>query len=215
MHGSRRRPRARVMLTRVHSLLGLVPLSAYLVMHVYDNWPALRGRELWVDRALHVISRPWVIALFLLPLALHAVLGLVRSRRGSERTELGGSPTLRAIQAVTGALVLGFLLYHLKQAWMVEDGPHSSPYAAYAALWQALGRPSDLAIYLVGVTAVCFHLGHGLSRAAVSWGLARGPRQLLYWRVGAGALGFVLWAMMLQLLAHFALGQALLPTERG
>jgi succinate dehydrogenase / fumarate reductase cytochrome b subunit len=196
---------------RVQSLLGVVPLGAFLFLHLYDQLPALQHRELWVDRARHVISHSWAIALVLVPLCLHAVLGGARFVRS--RAEAGdalyGPAGLRVIQAVTGALVLGFVTYHVVQLWSVDDGPHQGARAAYALMWQVLGRPLDLAIYLVGISATCFHFAHGVSRAAVTFRLARSPRSLLLFRLSAGFVAFVLWALFLQLLGHFALGAPL------
>jgi len=197
------------MLPRVHSLLGVVPLGAYLIWHVYATWPALHDREAWVDRALHGPSRGLVIACVLLPLALHAVLGGVRLRRVVP-DDLTGPRGLRLLQAATGLLGLVFVAYHLQQVWAVSEGPHSVPRASYAVLWRALGQPLDLTLYLIGITALCFHLAHGVSRAAVTFRLARTPRAVQRWRIGASALGFALWLAWLQLLGHFALGASLI-----
>ena len=127
---------------------------------------------------------------------------------------LNGAPALRTVQAVTGALVLAFMAFHVLQVWAGATGPHASPRAAYASLVRTLGRPLELAIYLVGVTAVCFHLAHGLSRAVVTFGMARTPRCGAP-RVGterprsASRCGWLL----LQLLGQFALGEPLIPLD--
>lgn len=197
------------MLARLHTLLGLVPLGAYLLWHLHQTWPVLGDREAWVDRALNAPSRPWIVFVVLVPLALHAALGLVRLRR-SQADPLSGPRSLRLIQAATGALVLGFVLYHLQQVWSEAAGPHASPRAPYAVLWRDVGRPLDLAVYLIGITAVCFHLAHGVSRAAVTLALARTPAAVRWCRFGAGAVGFALWLAFLQLLAQFALGEPLI-----
>jgi succinate dehydrogenase / fumarate reductase cytochrome b subunit len=197
------------MLSRVHSLLGVVPLGTYLLWHVYENWPALHDREAWVDRALHGPSRAWAIAWVLVPLALHAGLGVVRLRRAAA-DQLTGPRGLRVLQAATGVLVLAFVVYHVQQVWVVSEGPHADQRASYAVLWRTLGRPLDLTIYLIGITALCFHVAHGLSRAAVTFRLARTPRAALHWRYGASAFGFALWFALLQLLGHFALGEPLI-----
>lgn len=200
------------MLARAHSLLGVFPLGAYLCLHIYDNWPALRDRELWVDRAQHTFARPWAVALVLVPLGLHALLGGARLvlAPASAGNVLKGGGALRAIQALTGALVLGFVLYHVVQLWGLGDGPHTSSRASYALLWQTLGRPFELTLYLVGISATCFHFAHGLARAAVTFRLARTPSGVRRVRVAAGLCGFVLFGMFLQLLAHFALGAPLI-----
>ncbi len=201
------------MLARVQSLLGLVPLAAYLVWHVYRTWPVLESREAWVDRALHGPGRAVIVAVVLAPMAAHGLLGMVRWRR-RPADALTGAPALRTLQAVTGAIVLGFTLYHLQQVWAVAEGPHASPRTAYAALMRTLGRPVDLSIYLIGITAVCFHLAHGLSRAAVTFRMARTPAAVRGFRIAAGALGFFLWAAFLQVFAQFALGEPLIPFGR-
>jgi succinate dehydrogenase / fumarate reductase cytochrome b subunit len=193
------------MLARVHSLLGVVPLGVFLIVHVYDNWPALRGREPWVDQALHTLPRSWAVALVLVPLGLHAVLGGLRLRRAPERPASG----LRGLQALTGALVLAFVAYHVSQVWSVSTSPARTPRAVYAALWRALGRPLDLAVYLVGISAVCFHLAHGVPRAAHTLRPALSARALSTLRVLSAVLGLALWLSLLQLLGHFALGQPL------
>lgn len=198
------------MLARIHSLLGVVPLGAYLCLHLYDNWPALGGREPWVDRALHAPSRLWIVLLVLSPMLVHVALGTQRFLRGAtnEAGPSGGRASSR-LQAITGLLVLGFVIFHVSQVWTVSEGPQHSPYDTYAVLFSTLGRPSVLGVYLLGLSAVCFHLAHGLPRAALTFAPTLPGRTLLVVRVASGVLGALLWLMLLQLLAHFALGQAL------
>jgi succinate dehydrogenase / fumarate reductase cytochrome b subunit len=200
------------MLARAHSLLGVFPLGAFLCLHLYDNWPALRDRELWVDRSLDTLSRPWAIALVLVPLGLHAFLGALRLllAPADMREVLKGGRSLRVIQSLTGVVVLGFVVYHVGQLWALGEGPNTSTRASYALLWRTLGRPLDLALYVVGITAVCFHFGHGLSRMAVTFRLARTETSLRWVRIAAGACGFLMLGLFLQLLGHFALGAPLL-----
>jgi succinate dehydrogenase / fumarate reductase cytochrome b subunit len=196
------------MLARAHSFLGVVPLGVYLCFHLHAHWPALRDRELWVDRALNAPSRSWLIALVIVPLGLHAALGAARLLRasGDDADALAGSGALRALQAMTGALVLGFVVYHVASFWALGEGAYTSPRASYAWLWQNLGRPAVLMLYLAGISATCFHFAHGLTRAAVTFRLVRTARAVKVSRVAAGLCGFVLFALFVQLLGHFALG---------
>jgi succinate dehydrogenase / fumarate reductase, cytochrome b subunit len=201
------------MLARVQSLLGLVPLGTFLLWHVYQTWPALEDRELWVDRALHAPSRPWIVGWLFVPMLAHALLGIARLRRPQQAGPATG-PGLRVLQVATGVLVLAFTVYHVAQVWAVPEGPHASPRSQYAALFATLGRPLPLAIYLVGITALCFHLAHGWSCAAVTFALARTPAALRRYRYAAGLLGILLWVVLLQLLGHFALGEPLVGFGR-
>jgi succinate dehydrogenase / fumarate reductase, cytochrome b subunit len=197
------------MLARVQTLLGVIPLGLYLVWHLIDQWPATVDREVWVEHAEPGLHGVAFMLLVLATFGVHGVLGVLRSWREPNRTP--GARGLRAVQAGTGILVLGFLCYHVPQMWSPGVGPHTSARDVYATLWQSAGRPLDLAIYVLGISAVCFHFAHGLSRAAVTLRLAESPRGVLLWRFGAGLLGTGLWLGMLQLLAHFALGQGLFP----
>jgi succinate dehydrogenase / fumarate reductase, cytochrome b subunit len=197
------------MLARVHALLGIVPLGTYLVFHMLQTWPALDDREQWVERALSGPARGVVVLWVFVPVALHAVLGFARMRRETTHPR-SGSPGLRWLQAITGALALGFLVYHVAQVWAVSAGPHGSPRDAYAALWRSLGRPLDAVVYVLGVTALSFHVAHGLVRALVTFGAARSALAVSRLRLAAGVLGFALWVSLLQLLGHFAVGEPLI-----
>lgn len=199
------------MLARVHSLLGVVPLSAFVLLHAYGQWPAIDGREAWTQDAVHTAISGWLLALVLLTFVAHAVLGVLRLRREPQPAagDLRGPPGLRALQAATGIAAFGFVLYHVVSLGVLDGGPHAGVRAPYARLWNDLGRPRELAIYLIGMAAVCLHLGHGLSRAAVSWRLARSERALLLWRVAGGAFGLGLFCLFVQVLSHFAIGTAL------
>ena len=111
------------MLPRVHALLGILPLGSSLVFHIYETWPALSDREAWVERAVTGPSRDVVLVWVLVPLALHALLGLVRLRRTPD-SPLNGASGLRAVQAATGLLALGFVVHHMTQVWSI--GPEGA-----------------------------------------------------------------------------------------
>lgn len=204
-------PRTHDRLARLQGVLGVFPLAAYLVFHLWEQWPALDSREAWVDRVRTTMSPPWEIALVLVPLGLHAGLGawrfLTRTRRDATLT--ADARGLARLQALTGAIALAFIAFHVAQVWQPMSGPHAQARDAYAVLWHALGRPADLVIYLVGISCVCFHLAHGLTRLAASWGLVRDPVALRRARLAAGAAGFLLWGASLHLVGHFAIGEGL------
>lgn len=203
------------MLARLHSLLGLLALGAFLVQHLLYLWPALDGPGAWVAAHPTLQSRIGVAVTVLVLMLAHAVLGVRRMRAradGAARVELG----LARLQLVTGIVALLFVAYHVLKMWAhvdVDMGPHAAPYDDYATLWRELGHPLELAIHLVGVTATCFHLGHGLSRAPETWGSVRSgepARRRLIARLAGGLVGALLWLGYLQVLGHFALGEPLL-----
>jgi hypothetical protein len=162
---------------------------AFAGFHAYRNYPALEHESAWVDRALtSTISFGFGIAV-LAAVGLHGLLGLAGWLR--HRREVARGETTRdwglTFQIVTGTLVLGFLTYHVVQ------------------LWSELGHPVTLVVYVAGVCAFAFHLGHGLARF-----VARKLPNLVGRAIG-GVFGFVLLLVFAQLVARFALGEALIP----
>ena len=202
-------------LAKLHSLLGVGVLGGFVAFHLFQQWPALWSREHWVDRVQGTSSRTAEVWLVLVPLALHALLGIVRAARGRRTgADLRGSRGLHRVQALTGLIAAAFIVYHLLHVWSWETGPHFSHHVTYDILLQDLGQPLHLALYVVGISAVYFHLGHGISRAAVTWDLVDTAAGVRRARLVGGGLAFLLWALTLQTMANFSMGDGLNPTGR-
>jgi succinate dehydrogenase / fumarate reductase cytochrome b subunit len=198
---------------RLQRAIGLVPLSLFAVFHLWLNWPALTNRDAWYSsvraHALGPGLRNGVLALF----ALHVVLGALRAwrRQASNSVVTLGRPRF---QALSGALLLVFLIYHLSHVWpAASSAAHATLTDSYQQLWQLLGRPVPLTLYVLGCAALAFHLAHGWSssiEAEVSAVALRGAARYL-----TGAVGLVLFVLYMQLVGRFALGEAVVPMERA
>lgn len=205
MAGERHIARAKL-LGRLHALGGAV-LGAYVVFHLWQQWPALLGRDAWLERAQHA-ALPGALKVLVVAIVVgHALLGAMRLRMGPHPADASPAAGPRRVQLFLGALVLVFLAVHVPLVrW--EPSPASTILEVYARLTEQLGRPPMLAVHLVGITAVCVHLGLGLSRAAVTFGLAKDSRVSGY---VAGALAALVLYGWLQVLAWYAIGEPLLP----
>jgi succinate dehydrogenase / fumarate reductase cytochrome b subunit len=197
-------------LVRSHALLGVALLGGFLIYHLLQLWPVLDSREAWVAAAAQRGSSSLLAIGVLVVLVVHGVLGAMRIARSKAAQLTRDERGLRTIQAVSGVLIAAFVVYHLAHLWGHDADPHGSARATYDVLWSSLGRPLQMSVYLLGVSLACFHFAHGLSRVALGFGeqppsAARG----LLVRVLAGAFGFGLWALWLQVLAHFVIGQRL------
>jgi len=188
--------------------LGFGPLALYALFHLWTHWPALFGREAWLARAERYALGPGWGALVLMVFAAHAALGVLRVRRAAPALVSAGG---RRFQLITGMLIAGFVGLHLFQVWPSGDGMSAAPDRSYERLWELLGHPLVLGIYVLGCGALAGHLAHGV----YTWLAPRLPAPLRApFRYAAGLSGFVLFVLYLQLVGRFAAGEPMLPSAR-
>lgn len=185
--------------------LGYGPLLLYSIYHLWVQWPALYGRADWLARAqrhgLGGVLGALVVACFL----VHAGIGLYRSFRApSPRIER----SRRWFQVATGLTIGGFTVYHLSHVWPRPDGSAATLERSHEQLWELLGEPLVLAIYVLGCSALAAHAAHALALLFEPYVPARARTAL---RVAAGLFGFVLFGLYLQLIGQYAAGEPMLP----
>lgn len=199
-------PRSRFLLRRLHSLTGVVPVGVFLCEHLWTNASVLGGRASF-DEAVGAIQRIPLLPLIecfgiFLPLAFHAVYGIVIARQGAANV---GQYTytrnwMYVLQRVSGVVVFVFVMAHLweyrVQKWLFGMAPehfygtmeaHFSS-TTWGVPWLALG-------YLVGIAAATYHFANGLWGFAASWGLAVSRRAQARVGYASAAVGVVLFAL--------------------
>jgi succinate dehydrogenase / fumarate reductase, cytochrome b subunit len=190
------------LLHRLHSLLGLLPIGAFLVFHLWENSQSRLGAEHYngvVVASLQGMNYLPVLEIFViaLPLFFHAGYGLVIAT--GARPDLRRYPYLRNwlywLQRASGVGILLFLLVHVgvTRIWgLVEPAVHANLYGHMQAM---LTQPAIFALYLVGLLLAVFHLANGLWAMGIVWGLTSSARaQTLLSYVCAG-LGLLLAAL--------------------
>jgi succinate dehydrogenase/fumarate reductase cytochrome b subunit (b558 family) len=221
--------RSTALARRIFSLSGVVPLGAFLVLHVVTNARALRG-EFAFEQAVRAQARipglPVVEALVVFaPLLVHAAMGawLVATRRPLGE---GASPYPRALAVAmraTGVVAIVFLALHLPdlrfRAEMVASlaSPASARpdggvlltllAAELSSTWH--GIPLRAVAYLAGSACVVFHFAAGL------WGFfartERGveARARLWAAWAAAAVGASMWLLLVGTVVFHATGARL------
>jgi succinate dehydrogenase / fumarate reductase cytochrome b subunit len=151
-------------LKRLHTLTGVLPLGAYLILHLWQNLSVLGGFEFFSERLKSSSTQSILTLVFvLIPLAVHVVLGLLRlyisgNTLGHSRQSGNVRYLLQRVSAVVGG---AFLLWHIWQARQLEG----------AQAWrEMLVFPGMAFAYLIGGLAVIFHYCNGLWSAALSLG---------------------------------------------
>jgi succinate dehydrogenase / fumarate reductase cytochrome b subunit len=193
-------------LRKLHSFTGLFPLGAYLLFHAYEHVAVRAGRAalvLRLERTSHALLE---VLLVLLPLLVHAALGVRLARTRAEHAPYA-SPAFARLQLWTGIAAALFLLLHVGGVWLPRV-TEQRPAAAYGAMLRQVAHLPGALLYLLGISAVCLHFGQGLSSLLLRHGVlglpARGARIL-------GALvGVLLWLVFLDELSAYVSGAALL-----
>lgn len=199
----------RFLLRRLHSLCGVLPIGVFLVVHLWTNLQAVRGRGAFRRAVGDIQSVPGLavveLVAILLPLAFHAFYGLViaaQARYNVRRYGYAGN-WLFVLQRATGLVAFVFLMVHLGQFRVAKLVGSLRWEAFYDRLALLLGSPGMFAVYLVGVTASVFHFTNGLWTAGQTWGLAASERARRRTGLAFALLGVALWLVGVDTLLHF------------
>ena len=181
---------------RLHSLSGIVPLGAYMVVHLTTNASLLNGVPTFQRAVMQIHSLgkalPFVEwgAIFL-PLLFHAIIGVWIVKTGQSNTgHYRFAANRRYVwQRWTGLIAFVFLMVHVfhLHGWFhvkfwVDYVSHPlgmgnfRPYNAASTLAEALDGVLWPAFYLIGVLACVYHLANGLWTAGITWGLWLTPK---------------------------------------
>lgn len=201
------------LIRRLHSLSGLIPVGAYMVVHLTTNSSILASPQKF-QTAVYLIhslgpALPFIEWAFIfLPLIFHAVIGVMIVRGGLPNTgSYSHSGNIRySLQRATGMIAFVFIFWHVfhMHGWIHAEwwvnlvkgwGANFLPYNAGSTAGEALGSPIILLLYAVGVLSCVFHLANGIWTMGITWGLWVSPaaQQRANWlAIGFGvALSFI------------------------
>jgi succinate dehydrogenase / fumarate reductase cytochrome b subunit len=192
--------RASFWANRLASLFALAPLGVWTVIHLWDNLAAFDGAEAWQKSVTGYATPVGVIAvsaLVLVPLAWHGGWGVERVFAEKPNwPRYGYFANLRyVLQRLSAIGILAFLVAHVWLAFieprLVEHRPE--PFADIAHEMHFHGP--TLAVYVLGVLGVAYHLANGTQTFLMSWGVVGTRRALKKWTVWTFAFFLVLLAM--------------------
>jgi len=179
------------LLRRLHSLSGLIPVGAYMVVHLLTNASVLDSAALFQENVyrIHSLGRAlWVVewGFIFLPLIFHAVFGVLIIRGGlPNNSNYPYARNLRyTLQRVSGMIAFLFIFWHVfhlhgwfhGSAWLTNvaeplGGAQFRPYNAASSLTWALRGAVVPVLYAVGMLACVFHLANGIWTMGITWGV--------------------------------------------
>lgn len=164
------------LLRRIHSLMGLLPVGGFVILHLLENARARLGPVAYDHMQSVKDNSAWMPILessfILLPIAYHACYGIFIASQSRRTLSLGiynqGGTWRFWMQRVSGLLLLAFLVFHV---W--ETRIHSQGLPTYAWMSDLFNtRPWVRPLYILGIIAAAYHFANGLWSASIVWGLA-------------------------------------------
>ncbi|WP_453994577.1 succinate dehydrogenase cytochrome b558 subunit [Bacillus nitroreducens] len=164
---------------RLHSLLGVIPVGVFLILHLVVNNFATRGEEAYNSASGFMGSLPFRILLevvvIYLPLLFHAIYGLYIAFTAKNNVSKYGffRNWMFYLQRITGIITLIFVAWHV---WETRVQAALGAEVNFDMMADIFSSPAMIVFYLVGVISTIFHFSNGLWSFAVSWGLTITPR---------------------------------------
>lgn len=175
------------LLRRLHSLSGVIPVGAFLLVHLYTNFAVVKGAENFNKAVQNLrVTLPGPLLpmaeLFMigLPILFHALLGvyIAYTMRNNAPTYSYGRNWLYFFQRVAGVFLLFFIAAHVATMrfglfgnMSVDHYVYDPVHTPYAIVREALQNPFVLAFYIIGIIASAYHLSYGLWSFAIHWGI--------------------------------------------
>ena len=198
---------------KLHSLLGIVPIGAFLLEHLLSNFEALKGPIAYGEQVKFLNSLPLVRVLefvfIFLPLAYHGIYGLYIWIRGKSNVIYypWAGNWFYGLQRCSGVIALIFISQHLWRQRFTGVMLPENPYASFHKVQVELSNPWMLGFYVIAMVAVCFHFAYGIWLFSAKWGIASSVKARQRFAIGCVAIGIVLAGMGLAGVWAFVGGQ--------
>ncbi len=185
---------------KLHSLLGIVPIGAFLLEHLLSNFEALKGPVAYGEQVKFLNSLPLVRVLewvfIFLPILYHGIYGVYIWLRGKSNIVYypWAGNWMYLAQRYTGLVAFAYIIQHvIRQRFMGISLPEN-PGAAFHKVQHGARESVDDRRLLIAMIAVCWHFAYGVWLFAAKWGITPGEiaRQALRlrlrraWRVARG-----------------------------
>ena len=213
------------LIRRLHSLSGMIPVGAYMVVHLLTNAtvldsPASFQKNVYAIHSLGVILPLIEWTFIFIPILFHAIVGvlIIRGSLPNNSTYKYTSNLRYTLQRATGMIAFAFIVWHVfhMHGWFHADpwlnsisalgGGMFRPYNASSTGAEAmrLSMPLVPILYAIGVLSCVFHLANGIWTFGITWGLWVTPQAQRWATYACLVFGIGLGIVGMSALAGFA-----------
>lgn len=167
-------------LRRIHSLLGIVPIGAFILEHFFSNSYVFQGPERFNKMVEDLQGLPIVIILEIgfigLPILFHAILGFVIMFTGSVNTNQYNKYRnwMYVLQRVTGVFAFIFIGFHVYTTRI--SAAIAGQVMTFNDMQHLLSPTWAKWFYGIGILSVMFHFTNGIATSLMTWGITVSPR---------------------------------------
>ncbi len=165
---------------KLHSLLGVIPVGAFLFVHLTVNFQATKGEDAYNKASEFMGNLPYLlfleIFLIFLPLLFHAIYGIyVAFTAKNNVTQYSWFRNwMFLLQRLTGIITLVYVAWHVWNTTI--QAKFFNAEVNFDMMANIVDNPVTLGLYIVGIVSAVFHLANGLWSFCVSWGLTITPK---------------------------------------
>ena len=167
---------------KLHSLLGIIPIGAFLIEHLLSNYEALKGPVAYGLQVRFLNNLPLVRFLewtfIFIPIGYHALYGVYIWLRGKSNVVYypWAGNWMYVAQRWTGLIAFAYIAYHVATQRFMGVSLPENPGAAFAKVQHELMNPWILAVYVIAMIAICWHFAYGIWLFAAKWGITPGEK---------------------------------------
>lgn len=179
------------LIRRLHSLSGLIPVGAFMVVHLIANASVIESPAAFQKNVYTIHSLGSLLPLvewvgIFIPILFHAVIGMVIVAGGMPNSNhYRYSANYRyVLQRATGMIAFLFIVVHVfhMHGWFHADvwlenvvnplgGAQFRAFNAASTAGLALQSYVWVAFYLVGVLSCVYHMANGIWTMGITWGV--------------------------------------------
>jgi succinate dehydrogenase / fumarate reductase, cytochrome b subunit len=188
-------------LRKLHSLLGVIPIGAFLIEHLLSNFEALKGPIAYGEQVRFLNHLPLVRVLewtfIFLPILYHAIYGVYIWLQGKSNVVYypWAGNWLYVAQRWTGLIAFLYIGQHVIRQRLMGVSLPENPGAAFHKVQMELSNPWMVAVYVIAMIAICWHFSYGIWLFAAKWGITPGVTARKRFGYVCLALGIVLAGM--------------------
>lgn len=164
---------------KLHSLLGVVPIGVFLLVHFLINYQAVYGEESYNTAAGIMGYIPFLIVVefvvIYIPILFHGIYGVYLAFQAKHNTSDYGyfRNWMFRLQRISGIITIIFVAWHV---WDTRIQKALGAEVDFNMVANIVENPISLVLYIISITAAAFHFANGLWSFAITWGITMTPR---------------------------------------